>query len=99
MNFYLTDGIKDLKAFLFDRLIFKIQKCKKLKFFQQYNKFCCYKKKIEFFILTVRLLRIYSYNDDFDVQVGVHEGSVLNPLLFGPFLLKVLSWEFCTGCT
>lgn len=34
MNFYLTDGIKDLKAFLFDRLIFKIQKCKKLKIFQ-----------------------------------------------------------------
>ena len=40
----------------------------------------------------------YSYSDVFDVQVGVHQGVVLNPLLSSPFVLEALSQDFRTGC-
>ena len=38
-----------------------------------------------------------SYSDVFNVQVGVHQGSVLSPLLF-IIVLEALSHEFRTGC-
>ena len=38
-----------------------------------------------------------SYSDEFEVNVGVHQGSVLSPLLF-PIVLEALSTEFCTSC-
>ena len=38
-----------------------------------------------------------SYSDVFNVQVGVHQGSVLSPLLF-IIVLEALSREFRTGC-
>ena len=38
-----------------------------------------------------------SYSDDFSVKVGVHQGSVLSPLLF-IIVLEALSREFRTGC-
>ena len=38
-----------------------------------------------------------SYSDVFNVQVGVHQGSVLSPLLF-VIVLEALSREFRTGC-
>ena len=38
-----------------------------------------------------------SYSDVFNVQVGVHQGSVLRPLLF-IIVLEALSQEFQTGC-
>ena len=37
------------------------------------------------------------FSDVFDVQVGVHQGSVLSPLLF-IIVLEALSREFCTSC-
>ena len=37
------------------------------------------------------------YSNSFDVQVGVHQGSVLSPLLF-VIVLEALSMEFRTGC-
>ena len=37
------------------------------------------------------------YSNSFDVRVGVHQGSVLNPLLF-VIVLEALSMEFRTGC-
>ena len=38
-----------------------------------------------------------SYSEDFSVKVGVHQGSVLSPLLF-IIVLEALSREFRTGC-
>ena len=38
-----------------------------------------------------------TYTDDFEVKVGVHQGSVLSPLLF-VIVLEALSYEFQTGC-
>ncbi len=38
-----------------------------------------------------------SFSDLFDVKVGVHQGSVLSPLLF-IIVLEALSREFRTGC-
>ena len=38
-----------------------------------------------------------SYSDEFEVKVGVHQGSVLSPLLF-IIVLEALSREFRTGC-
>ena len=37
------------------------------------------------------------FSDVFDVQVGVHQGSVLSPLLF-IIVLEALSREFCVSC-
>ena len=37
-----------------------------------------------------------SYSETFDVRVGVHQGSVLSPLLF-IIVLEALSHESCTG--
>ena len=39
-----------------------------------------------------------SFSDVFKVQVGVHQGSVLSPLLF-MIALEALSREFRTGCS
>ena len=36
------------------------------------------------------------YSEEFEVKVGVHQGSVLIPLLF-IIVLEALSWEFCSG--
>ena len=36
------------------------------------------------------------YSDEFEVKVGVHQGSVLSPLLFIT-VLEALSREFCSG--
>ena len=38
------------------------------------------------------------YSDVFNVQVGVHQGSVLSPLPF-IIVLEALSQEFQTGCS
>ena len=38
-----------------------------------------------------------TYSEEFQVQVGVHQGSVLSPLLF-IMVLEALSKEFRTGC-
>ena len=38
-----------------------------------------------------------SYSDDISVKVGVHQGSVLSPLLF-IIVLEALSKEFRTAC-
>ena len=37
-----------------------------------------------------------TYSDEFGVKVGVHQGTVLSPLLF-VIVLEALSREFCTG--
>ena len=37
------------------------------------------------------------FSDSFNVNVGVHQGSVLSPLLF-IIVLEALSQEFRTGC-
>ena len=37
------------------------------------------------------------YSEEFGVGVGVHQGSVLSPLLF-IIVLEAPSKEFCTGC-
>jgi hypothetical protein len=37
-----------------------------------------------------------SYSEAFDVKVGVHQGSVLSPLLF-IIVLEALSQDFCMG--
>ena len=37
------------------------------------------------------------YSEEFGVGVGVHQGSILSPLLF-IIVLKALSREFRTGC-
>ena len=37
------------------------------------------------------------YSNSFDVRVGVHQGSVLSPLIF-VIVLEALSMEFRTGC-
>ena len=37
------------------------------------------------------------YSEEFGVKVGVHQGSVLSPLLF-IIILEALSREFRTGC-
>ena len=44
----------------------------------------------------VRIKNLYS--DVFNVQVGVHQGSVLSPLPF-IIILEALSQEFQTGCS
>ena len=36
------------------------------------------------------------YSEEFEVKVGVHQGSVLSPLLF-IIVLEALSQEFCSG--
>ena len=36
------------------------------------------------------------YSDEFEMKVGVHQGSVLSPLLF-IIVLEALSREFCSG--
>ena len=36
------------------------------------------------------------YSDEFEVKVGIHQGSVLSPLLF-IIVLEALSREFCSG--
>ena len=38
-----------------------------------------------------------SYSDNINVKVGVHQGSVLSPLLF-IIVLEALSKEFRKGC-
>ena len=38
-----------------------------------------------------------SYSAEFNVTVGVHQGSVLSPLLF-IIVMEALSQEFRTGC-
>ena len=38
------------------------------------------------------------YSNSFDVRVGVHQGSVLSPLLF-VIVLEALSMELRTGCS
>ena len=38
-----------------------------------------------------------SYRDEFEVKLGVHQGSVSSPLLFIK-VLEALSREFCTSC-
>ena len=38
-----------------------------------------------------------SFSTDFEVQVGVHQGSVLSPLLV-TIVLEALSRDFHTGC-
>ena len=38
------------------------------------------------------------YSEEFEVKVGVHQGSVLSPLLF-IIVLEALSREFCSGRT
>ena len=38
-----------------------------------------------------------SYSDEFEVKVGVHQGSVLSPLLFN-IALEALSREFHLSC-
>ena len=38
------------------------------------------------------------YSNSFDLRVGVHQDSVLSPLLF-VIVLEALSMEFRTGCT
>ena len=35
--------------------------------------------------------------DSFKIQVGIHQGSVLSPLLF-IIVVEALSCDFCTGC-
>ena len=42
-------------------------------------------------------VRINSYGNQINVSVGVHEGSVLSPLLF-IIVMETLSSEFRTGC-
>ena len=37
-----------------------------------------------------------SYRQEFDAKVGVHQGSVLSPLLF-IIVLEAFSHEFCSG--
>ena len=39
-----------------------------------------------------------SYSDEFEVKVGLHQGSVLSPLLF-IIVSEALPKEFCTGCS
>ena len=39
-----------------------------------------------------------SQSNDFDVEAGLHQGSLLNPLFSSPFLLEAFSREFRTGC-
>ena len=36
-------------------------------------------------------------SDSFKIQVGIHQGSVLSPLLF-IIVVEALSCDFCTGC-
>ena len=38
-----------------------------------------------------------SFSEEFEVKVGVHQGSVLSPLLFF-IVLEALSRKFCVGC-
>lgn len=38
-----------------------------------------------------------TYSDEFSVKVGVHQGSVISPLLF-IIVLEALFREFRTGC-
>ena len=42
-------------------------------------------------------MRGEGYSDEFGVGVGVHQGSVLSPMLF-IIVLEALSLEFLTGC-
>ena len=53
--------------------------------------------KAMYSLATSRVRIDNSYSDSFEVQVGVHQGSVLSPLLF-IIVLEALSQEFRTGC-
>ncbi|XP_014787645.1 uncharacterized protein LOC106881693 [Octopus bimaculoides] len=47
---------------------------------------------------TISRLRVsYEYSDEFSLQVGAHQSSVLNPLLFIT-VLQAITEEFKTGC-
>ena len=39
---------------------------------------------------------VEGYSEEFEVKVGVHQGSVLSPLLFIT-VFEALSREFCSG--
>ena len=53
--------------------------------------------KAMYSLATSRVRIDNSYSDSFEVQVAVHQGSVLSPLLF-IIVLEALSQEFRTGC-
>ena len=50
----------------------------------------------EWIVRFVQAMYNNTYSDEFGVEVGVHQGSVLSPLLF-VIVLKALSREFRTG--
>ena len=57
---------------------------------------------IEFFVIVQAMhngekSKVSSYSYNFEVKVGVHQDSVLSPLVF-IIILEVLSREFRTSC-